>query len=869
MFKRFKAAIAALLAVLTLIPLSTTAKAKTLESAKAENIFVYVSDNDGTPVLSKIVTLDELKTISHGQADGGNYYISSTDNYPTTQYCEARGLTIPEFAEYAGLSFRSGDTVKLMATDSYGNYNRVWTYDELYGVQRYYFEGLFEAWTTAWEIASEDSSKYGLTLEEYNSTYRDTDPNYETKLAVFKGGVITEPILAVESYSGRTTTDALVASTEPGISDYIARNGGIAAGSLKDVLTDETALRLALPMTEADLFAAHRTSFDNFKWTYNLLFTGEYNVSALGTVAEPIVTAAVSGNTLSFNASCETSGAVIYYSFDGAPQQPYSGAVTVDITGRDIAKDPVTFYVTSVKEGYTDAGIITVKYPGLSPAFKTLYSGMAQTPLTFTAADAVTASDWQTWTDSITFVTIKEPGSVGYVRIDADKIAADNSAKTITLDASLFQQTGTYSFVFHSSGYADKNANITIKQPAGAVQLSKPAVAGQPLTFVFEDEGFKSGATLYVTPPSGERIMLTSAKLETYIPAVPGEYILSFVNTKYEPNELELTVTVYSEGSIPTEFLFFGDIQVEYSAAEDYDAWEKLAAVAVAENPNAQFALHAGDIVESGISTQQWDAFMTAKSNALGDLPFYPTNGNHESNFLSGKPEEYLRRFQLPQNGPDGFKGEFYSFDSGNTHISVLNSWVFSGEQKLTESELSELDAWVKNDLLSARTEWKIVLTHLPVFPVHTDADALKMSEHWLEIFEDCGVSLVFVGHQHVYSRLEPQNGLTQIMANSGLKFYDSADETLAARTIYNTATYQVVSVTSTELNVKTFDIDGNELDDVVINRLTRGQFAELHPKFKPLFIGYPGGDMGWGDYITAEQIRILNNRLEGRADND
>jgi hypothetical protein len=28
------------------------------------------------------------------------YYISSTDNYPTTQYCKARSVTIPEFIDF-------------------------------------------------------------------------------------------------------------------------------------------------------------------------------------------------------------------------------------------------------------------------------------------------------------------------------------------------------------------------------------------------------------------------------------------------------------------------------------------------------------------------------------------------------------------------------------------------------------------------------------------------------------------------------------------------------------------------------------------------------------------------------------------------
>ena len=70
--------------------------AKTQESAGAENVFFYAADTDGKAVLLKVIPFADLKAISHGRPDGGNYAISTTDNYPTTQYCEARGLTVPE-----------------------------------------------------------------------------------------------------------------------------------------------------------------------------------------------------------------------------------------------------------------------------------------------------------------------------------------------------------------------------------------------------------------------------------------------------------------------------------------------------------------------------------------------------------------------------------------------------------------------------------------------------------------------------------------------------------------------------------------------------------------------------------------------------
>ena len=557
------------------------ASAKTAESAKAENVFFYAKTAEGKNVLLKVIPLAELKAISHGQLTnqmsgsdtGKNYYISSTDNYPTTQYCEARGITVPELVDYvkrvtsvknaAAIDFRGADKIRLMATDSYGMYNRVWSYDELYGVKRYYFEGLMTSWNTGWEISSEDDAKFGMTLEEYNEKFKNSDPYYTDKRAVFDGGVLTVPVLSTESFSGRTTTDSLVSSTEIGIADYIARNGGTAAGSLRDALEDTWSLRLALPMTEADLMAAHRTAFDNFKWTYNLLLeqANAPAIASLGTVAEPVPNISVNGNTLTITLNCATAGATIYYSFDGAPQTPYTSPITVDISGRNLAADPVTFYMTAVREGYYDAGIITAKYPGLAPTFKTIYSAPTGAALVFSAADGVSDADWRAWADAVTFVTIKAPGSGGYVRIDAAKIKKDNIARSITLDASLMTKSGSYSFIFHASGYADKSVSLTAKGGTPTVNPPKDAILGNDIIFTFSDSEFQNGMTLYVTPPSGSSTMISSSYLDRtqagklilkaayfITPScaikTAGSYNFSLVNSKYDPGTVDVSVAL-------------------------------------------------------------------------------------------------------------------------------------------------------------------------------------------------------------------------------------------------------------------------------------------------------------------------------------
>lgn len=571
--------------------------AKTISSAKADNIFFYATNADGKSVLLKVLPLSELQTISHGQADGKNYYISTTDNYPTTQYCEARGFTVTELVNYvksvtavkgaSAVSFSGSDTMRLMATDSYGNYSRSWTYDELYGVERYYFEGLYDhsiGWNTGWEIAGEDSSKFGITLDEYNHTYKASDPYYADKRTVFAGGVETTVVLATESYSGRTTSETLVASTEPGIASYINANGGTVAGSLKKVISDEYALRLSLPMTEGDLMGARRTAYDNFKWIYNLRLdmTNAPAVTSLGTVAEAVPVFSLSGNTLTISFSCATVGAAIYYGDDGAPQTHYTKPIVIDVTGRDLSSNPVTLYAAAVKEGYDDGGVLTYQYPGMAPSFKTTYSGMTGSDLTFTAADGVSAADWNAWTGALNFITLKTPSISGYVTVEKNKYTIDNITKSITFAKSLFTATGSYSFIFHNTKYADKSVSVTMKQAAPTITVAERVAFGLPITITFANSGYRTGLSAYVTPEGGTRTMISSNYLDrtqagqvtikaeyftATSSAMPGEgrYTLELVNNGFSPASQTVGVTLAGGGS-------FNDVSANswYAKAEEY-----------------------------------------------------------------------------------------------------------------------------------------------------------------------------------------------------------------------------------------------------------------------------------------------------------
>ncbi len=554
-------------------------EAKTVSSAKGEKIFLYAEDSSGKAVLVRVLDLEELKKLAHGQPDGGNYYYSSTDNYPTSQYCEARGVTIDELLACAvkkstatgasDLLFRSGDTISLMATDSYGNYTRTWQYDDLLGTERYYFEGMYDpqnGWKTSWEVAGEDTSKFGIDLDTYREKYQDADENYADKKAVFETGVKMPVLLATESFSGRTTTETLSASTEAGISAQIAANGGKAAGSLRNMLSDDTALRLCIPMTEADLMAAHRTAYDNFKWVYNLkLIPQNSRVQSQGTVAEPQASFSQSGNTVTVSLSCGTPDATIYYSLDGAPQHLYTGPFTYDTQGADLTANPVTVYMTAVKEGCDDAGVLSARYPQSGVVFKTLYSARTGQDIVFEAESGVTDGDWNAWTSAILGITMKSPSGSSYTAVDSSSYRIDNDKKSLVFSSKLGQEPGAYSFIISAKGFSNKRLSVSLKNEAPALK-DITAVTGSEVTVSFDNSGYQSNAYLYITPENGEKQMISTGSLDRSVPGQitiradwfseescpakeAGRYTLEVMNSSYTPVTQTLTLTLVEPGN--------------------------------------------------------------------------------------------------------------------------------------------------------------------------------------------------------------------------------------------------------------------------------------------------------------------------------
>jgi hypothetical protein len=276
--------------------------------------------------------------------------------------------------------------------------------------------------------------------------------------------------------------------------------------------------------------------------------------------------------------------------------------------------------------------------------------------------------------------------------------------------------------------------------------------------------------------------------------------------------------------------LYFGDMQPEASIAE-YGEVGSLVEGALKAHPDTGVILQCGDLVNAGDAPEEWDAFLAAVGPALVGIPFMTSPGNHEvtayAKEAGHKPRYYLDVFELPENGPEGYKEEYYSFDYGSVHYVSLSSNYLDPAESYSDDEAenaaiaAEIDRWIEDDLAGTDKPWKVVMMHHPAFPLGGTGTAAAMRARWIPLFERAGADLLLVGHEHSFMRSWPllggeedEGGIVQIMGNASEKNYeDDSDLPFVAFHMGGIAGYHAITATPDSLSVEAYGTKGKVLD--------------------------------------------------------
>lgn len=196
------------------------------------------------------------------------------------------------------------------------------------------------------------------------------------------------------------------------------------------------------------------------------------------------------------------------------------------------------------------------------------------------------------------------------------------------------------------------------------------------------------------------------------------------------------------------------------SQCSDYSVWGNTAMSAWKANQDASFFINMGDLVDNGEDHTQWDAWFNAADNMIQTIPVAPLLGNHETYTLKWKvrmPIAYLHLFTLPHIDDTKYQNQYYAFDHGDVHFTVLNTQMGEMDQFQPDMLKSEL-AWLEDDLATTKKKWKIVLMHKDVlqygFQSRPGPRVEGFSDEgktFMPLFDKYAVDVVLTAHLHTY----------------------------------------------------------------------------------------------------------------------
>jgi predicted phosphodiesterase len=223
-----------------------------------------------------------------------------------------------------------------------------------------------------------------------------------------------------------------------------------------------------------------------------------------------------------------------------------------------------------------------------------------------------------------------------------------------------------------------------------------------------------------------------------------------------------------------------------------------------------EFVIMLGDNIYGGSSPKDFEKKFEAPYKPLLDagIKFYASLGNHDN-----PNERFYKPFNM--NGAN-----YYSFKKGNVRFFVLDSNYMDSKQL----------AWLEKQLQDAGTkDWKICYFHHPLYSSgKTHGSSIELRSLIEPMFTKYDVDVVFSGHDHVYERVHPQNGIYYFTEGSSgqLRNGDLARTGMTEKGFDTDRTFMLVEVAGDELYFQTLSRAGAEVDAGVLRRSARTSAA-------------------------------------------
>jgi|SRR5215469_4667697 len=213
------------------------------------------------------------------------------------------------------------------------------------------------------------------------------------------------------------------------------------------------------------------------------------------------------------------------------------------------------------------------------------------------------------------------------------------------------------------------------------------------------------------------------------------------------------------------------------------------------------FVIMLGDDIYGGKSPKDFQRkFEIPYQPLLGaGVKFYASLGNHDI-----PAEQFYKPFNM--NGH-----RYYAFKKGNVQFFALDSNYMDPDQV----------KWLEDELKSSDTLWKIPFFHHPLYSsAAAHGSSLELRRLLEPIFVQNAVRVVFSGHDHVYERIKPQQGIYYFVEGSAgqLRANDLRNADFEASGFDQDRTFMLVEIAGDDLYFETVSRAGAIVDSGVIN---------------------------------------------------
>jgi hypothetical protein len=321
-----------------------------------------------------------------------------------------------------------------------------------------------------------------------------------------------------------------------------------------------------------------------------------------------------------------------------------------------------------------------------------------------------------------------------------------------------------------------------------------------------------------VTGPDGEQKTIPSYRVhELFMQSLKP-------NTRYEYDILgdgseagTGWFVTFPEEHQPYRFTVMGDTR------SNHDIHQRIVDRILAEDP--LFVINTGDLISDGRNIHHWEEFFRINHRLMRNIPYYPVLGNHENN-----SKFYFDFFNLPQNE------RYYMYTVGDALFIMLDVEGPYYDTPTYMDDAAKEEWWSKQNLgyMQRQKAWAkkilelhdtagfiFVFLHEPLISVKRTRvdDAKARRAFWNGLFEKHRTNVIFTGHDHMYHRAIVDGTHHITTAGGGASLYNP--DTPAPETVYINKVnhYCKVDIGERDAKITVIDIDGNQIDEVHLDR--------------------------------------------------